>query len=131
MTSVDAQLRICVPHFTPAVHATPESRARSSMPRWWSGCDGAVAAASGVSDIEGARSNITAATQCAALAQFLPPRRSVSDSPTDRFSVLHVLAPAAVGGLESVVRSLAAGQRRRGHDVVVAPLVTDVESRAG
>lgn len=38
--------------------------------------------------------------------------------------VLHLLAPAAVGGLESVVRGLASGQRARGHEVHVA-LVLD------
>jgi glycosyltransferase involved in cell wall biosynthesis len=39
--------------------------------------------------------------------------------------ILHVLAPGEVGGLERVVYSLAAGHRRRGHDihaaVVIAP----------
>jgi glycosyltransferase involved in cell wall biosynthesis len=44
--------------------------------------------------------------------------------------VLHVLAPLAFGGLESVVRMLAAGQRRRGHDVLVAPLVADLAARS-
>jgi glycosyltransferase involved in cell wall biosynthesis len=34
--------------------------------------------------------------------------------------VLHALAPGAVGGLESVVRALATGQRARGRDVAVA-----------
>lgn len=33
--------------------------------------------------------------------------------------IVHVLAPAPFGGLESVVRLLAAGQSRRGHDVTV------------
>lgn len=33
--------------------------------------------------------------------------------------IVHVLAPAPFGGLESVVRLLAAGQARRGHDVTV------------
>jgi glycosyltransferase involved in cell wall biosynthesis len=36
-----------------------------------------------------------------------------------RLSVLHVLAPGEVGGLESVVRLMAAGQRRNGHTVWV------------
>jgi glycosyltransferase involved in cell wall biosynthesis len=54
----------------------------------------------------------------------------VSRLQSERFSVVHVLAPADVGGIESVVRLLAAGQRRRGHDVLVAPLVSDVGSRA-
>jgi hypothetical protein len=35
-------------------------------------------------------------------------------------SVLHVVAPAAFGGLESVVRALATGHARRGHSVTVA-----------
>jgi L-malate glycosyltransferase len=38
-------------------------------------------------------------------------------------SVVHVLAPAEFGGLESVVRLMAAGQRRRGHEVLVAPIL--------
>lgn len=42
--------------------------------------------------------------------------RSRDDSPR----VLHVLAPGSVGGLESVVLALAAGQTRAGHHVRVA-----------
>ena len=41
----------------------------------------------------------------------------------DRMSVLHVLAPGEEGGLESVVRALAIGQRGRGHAVRVAAVV--------
>jgi glycosyltransferase involved in cell wall biosynthesis len=37
--------------------------------------------------------------------------------------VVHLLAPARVGGLERVVQGLAIGQARRGHDVVVAAVV--------
>jgi len=81
-----------------------------------------------VSDIDAARSNTTASGRRAALAQFLPSRPHVSAR--DRLSVLHVVAPAAVGGIESVVRLLAASQRRRGHDVLVAPLVVDLRARA-
>jgi len=33
--------------------------------------------------------------------------------------IVHLLAPAPFGGLESVVRTLAAGQRARGHDVTL------------
>lgn len=33
--------------------------------------------------------------------------------------IVHLLAPAAFGGLESVVRALASGQQARGHDVTV------------
>src|SRR5688500_15187958 len=39
--------------------------------------------------------------------------------------ILHVLAPAAFGGLEQVVRALAAGQRDRGHDVRVLAIVDE------
>jgi glycosyltransferase involved in cell wall biosynthesis len=39
-------------------------------------------------------------------------------------TVLHVLAPAHVGGLERVVLALASGFRRRGHRVAVAATVT-------
>lgn len=38
-------------------------------------------------------------------------------------TILHVTAPAAFGGLESVVQSLATGQREQGHDVHVAAVV--------
>jgi glycosyltransferase involved in cell wall biosynthesis len=41
-----------------------------------------------------------------------------------KFSILHVTAPAPQGGLESVVRALAAGQVRRGHSVRVAAVVS-------
>src|SRR4029077_4680928 len=37
--------------------------------------------------------------------------------------ILHVLAPGEVGGLETVVRSLASAQQARGHDVAVAAIV--------
>ncbi|MBC7789147.1 MAG: glycosyltransferase [Anaerolineae bacterium] len=39
-------------------------------------------------------------------------------------SILHVLAPGQVGGLESVVAMLASGQARAGHSVSVAAVVT-------
>ena len=38
-------------------------------------------------------------------------------------NVLHLLAPAPFGGLESVVRALAGGHRARGHRVAVAAIV--------
>lgn len=38
-------------------------------------------------------------------------------------TIVHALAPAPFGGLESVVRLLALGQRRRGYRVVVAAIV--------
>jgi len=41
--------------------------------------------------------------------------------------ILHVLAPGSVGGLESVVRSLATGQRDLGHRVRVAVIHEPVE----
>lgn len=47
-------------------------------------------------------------------------------SPT--FSILHVLAPAPFGGLESVVRGLALGHHERGHRVRVAALTAEGES---
>lgn len=40
------------------------------------------------------------------------------------FSILHVTAPAPHGGLESVVRALAAGQAKHGHSVRVAAVVS-------
>src|SRR5205807_4815109 len=39
-------------------------------------------------------------------------------------SILHVLAPAPFGGLETVVRALAAGHARRGHSVQVATVIS-------
>ncbi|MBX6331097.1 MAG: glycosyltransferase [Gemmatimonadaceae bacterium] len=39
-------------------------------------------------------------------------------------SVLHLVAPAEVGGLESVVRLLASGHRARGHRVAVAAVIS-------
>ena len=47
----------------------------------------------------------------------------------ERLSVVHVLAPGEYGGLECVVRLVAAGQRRRGHDVLVAPIFARATSR--
>ena len=37
--------------------------------------------------------------------------------------ILHLLAPARVGGLERVVQSLAIGQHKQGHDVAVAAIL--------
>lgn len=57
-------------------------------------------------------------------------RFSVTDpsiSP-DPLRILHVLAPAPSGGLESVVRLLASGHRTRGHDVRVAAVLSPGES---
>jgi glycosyltransferase involved in cell wall biosynthesis len=43
-------------------------------------------------------------------------------------SILHVVAPGEVGGLESVVRLLAAGQRGAGHRVRVAAILDGAET---
>lgn len=44
------------------------------------------------------------------------------------FSILHVVAPAAFGGLETVLRALASGLARRGHRVKVAVVITPDDS---
>ncbi len=44
--------------------------------------------------------------------------------------ILHVVAPAPAGGLESVVTQLACSQRANGHDVHIAAVVVDVECGA-
>jgi glycosyltransferase involved in cell wall biosynthesis len=41
----------------------------------------------------------------------------------DPVSIVHLLAPGAVGGLESVVRALAVGQARRGHNTRVVAVL--------
>ena len=46
--------------------------------------------------------------------------RDASVAPGHRRTILQVVAPGEVGGLESVVLALAAGQTRRGHKVIVA-----------
>jgi glycosyltransferase involved in cell wall biosynthesis len=43
---------------------------------------------------------------------------------TSSLTILHLLAPAPVGGLETVVSSLATAQRHAGHTVVVAPTLS-------
>ncbi|MGI8842380.1 MAG: glycosyltransferase, partial [Gemmatimonadaceae bacterium] len=43
--------------------------------------------------------------------------------PITPISVLHLVAPGAVGGLESVVRALASGHMRRGHTARVAAVL--------
>lgn len=45
---------------------------------------------------------------------------------SERFDILHLVAPGAVGGIESVIRLLATGQLRRGHRVRV---LATIESR--
>jgi glycosyltransferase involved in cell wall biosynthesis len=44
-------------------------------------------------------------------------------------SILHVLAPSGAGGLETVVRSLATGQRESGHEVRVLAVVNPAAPR--
>jgi glycosyltransferase involved in cell wall biosynthesis len=46
---------------------------------------------------------------------------------SDRLRILHVTAPARVGGLERVVEALASGQRRAGHAVHVAVILDEGE----
>lgn len=53
------------------------------------------------------------------------PPHTKQDDPLNRLSILHVLAPGEAGGLESVVRLLASGQRDCGHLVRVAAVVSD------
>ncbi len=48
--------------------------------------------------------------------------------PSEPLCVLHVVAPARVGGLETVVRSLTAGLRERGHDARVAAVLSADEA---
>jgi len=43
---------------------------------------------------------------------------------TSSLTILHLLAPAPVGGLETVVATLATAQRRAGHTVIVAPTLS-------
>ena len=43
---------------------------------------------------------------------------------TSPLTILHLLAPAPVGGLETVVSTLATAQRRAGHTVLVAPTLS-------
>jgi glycosyltransferase involved in cell wall biosynthesis len=45
--------------------------------------------------------------------------------------IIHVVAPAAVGGLERVVQALAAGQRRHGHRVAVMAVVAAADAADG
>lgn len=54
----------------------------------------------------------------------ITPGREAPDEAPPPEPVLHVAAPAAVGGLERVVQGLAVGQRDRGWDVHVAAVVS-------
>jgi glycosyltransferase involved in cell wall biosynthesis len=51
-------------------------------------------------------------------------RAQPAGSLPDRYSVLHVVAPGEVGGLERVVHALAVGQHRRGNRVMVAAVLS-------
>lgn len=51
--------------------------------------------------------------------------------PDDALTILHVLAPGAVGGVESVVRVLATGFHHLGHDVHVAAVAPSADASAG
>lgn len=55
-----------------------------------------------------------------------PPQEGGTPGPR-RLTVLHVAAPARVGGLERVVRSLCAGHRARGHRVHLLAVVDEGE----
>lgn len=56
-------------------------------------------------------------------ANPVAPWQSETGAEAPRLSVLHVAAPAAVGGLERVVHALARGHHRMGHSVRVAAVV--------
>lgn len=45
-------------------------------------------------------------------------------APPGRLSILHVVAPAAFGGLESVLRALASGHTKLGHEIRVAVVLS-------
>lgn len=47
-----------------------------------------------------------------------------SNALSTSLTILHLLAPAPVGGLQTVVATLAAAQRRAGHRVIVAPTLS-------
>ena len=49
---------------------------------------------------------------------------------SERFDILHLVAPGAVGGIESVVRLLAKGQLRRGHRVRVLATIDSPDAAA-
>jgi glycosyltransferase involved in cell wall biosynthesis len=56
----------------------------------------------------------------ASRSSVLVDRADASGSDSPRRTILQIVAPGEVGGLESVVLALAAGQTRRGHKVIVA-----------
>jgi glycosyltransferase involved in cell wall biosynthesis len=59
---------------------------------------------------------------------LLDARSGNSEEQSKLPAVLHILAPALVGGLETVVRMLATGQRAAGHRVHVALIVESEET---
>jgi glycosyltransferase involved in cell wall biosynthesis len=54
------------------------------------------------------------------------PFRDSAEKPS-RMRIMHLLAPGGVAGLERVVHALASGQVQRGHQVLVAMVVTSVD----
>lgn len=56
--------------------------------------------------------------------RLYPPNPTALSTP---LTIMHLLAPAPVGGLETVVSTLALAQRRAGHRVVVAPTLSVLE----
>ena len=53
-----------------------------------------------------------------------PHHLRIATALTSPLTILHLLAPAPVGGLETVVATLATAQRRAGHTVIVAPTLS-------
>lgn len=70
--------------------------------------------------IRASTEQVTLGTKLAANAGY--------DMSGGRLRILHILAPGCVGGLQVVVRQLASGHRRRGHEVA-ALLVLDRSTR--
>lgn len=52
---------------------------------------------------------------------------SLRSNEADRITILHIVAPAEVGGVERVVRALARGHSRAGHDVHVAAVLSSAD----
>lgn len=52
----------------------------------------------------------------------------MSSAEPDRLSVIHVVAPAPFGGLEGVLRALAVGHAKRGHEVHVIAVLDQEDS---
>lgn len=52
---------------------------------------------------------------------------SLRSNEADRLTILHIVAPAEVGGVERVLQALAGGHSRAGHDVHVAAVVSSAD----